>query len=161
MSGTSPTRASRPPATSRCGCTGRCSWRARPASARPRSRTRSPRSTGRRIYRLQCYEGLEASQALYDWDFGRQILHLRAAEAAARRRTRPRRWRRASTTAASCSPGRCCRRSRTRPSVLLVDEVDRADDEFEAFLLEVLADFAITIPELGTDRRARRRRWSS
>ena len=72
--------------------------------------------TGRPIYRLQCYEGLEASQALYDWDFGRQLLHLRAAEAAhatddPERRSRPR-----STTGASCWPARCCRRSRTRPA---------------------------------------------
>src|SRR3954453_21079487 len=78
--------------------------------------------TGRPLYRLQCYEGLEASHALYDWDFGRQLLHLRAAEAA---RTpepprgrpappgAPRSWRPASTTGASCWPGRCCRPWRT------------------------------------------------
>ena len=90
------------------------------------------------LIRLQCYEGIDASQALYDWDFPRQLLHLRTAEAAGV--TRPERARgRAVDRAGSWSPGRCCRRWRPRPSVLLVDEVDRADDEFEAFLLEVLS----------------------
>jgi MoxR-like ATPase len=113
--------------------------------------------TGRPIYRLQCYEGLEASQALYDWDFGRQLLHLRAAEAA-----------RASQAAHAPEDMETLEASlydrrfllarpllqalEDSPSVLLVDEVDRADDEFEAFLLEVLSDFTISIPELGTIR---------
>jgi MoxR-like ATPase len=108
--------------------------------------------TGAHFVRLQCYEGLDAAQALYDWDFPRQILHLRAVEAAA--------------TAGGERPdqqtleaGLYDRRFliarpllealEHSPCVLLVDEVDRADDEFEAFLLEVLADAAITIPELG------------
>ncbi|MGY1843999.1 AAA family ATPase [Modestobacter sp. SYSU DS0875] len=113
--------------------------------------------TGRPLYRLQCYEGLEASHALYDWDFGRQLLHLRAAEAA-------------HATGSAASPddvaqleaGLYDRRFllarpllqalEDAPSVLLVDEVDRADDEFEAFLLEVLSDFTISVPELGTIR---------
>jgi MoxR-like ATPase len=107
--------------------------------------------TGRPIYRLQCYEGLEASQALYDWDFGRQLLHLRAAEAA-----------HATSDTESLEASLYDRRFllarpllqalEDSPSVLLVDEVDRADDEFEAFLLEVLSDFTISIPELGTVR---------
>ena len=110
--------------------------------------------TGRPIYRLQCYEGLEASQALYDWDFGRQLLHLRAAEAAARQAARPR----PETLEASLYDRRfllarpLLQALEDSPSVLLVDEVDRADDEFEAFLLEVLSDFTISIPELGTIR---------
>ncbi len=105
--------------------------------------------TGRPLYRLQCYEGLEASHALYDWDFGRQLLHLRAAEAA-----------HAAGDPAELEAGLYDRRFllarpllqalEDSPSVLLVDEVDRADDEFEAFLLEVLSDFTISIPELGT-----------
>jgi MoxR-like ATPase len=109
--------------------------------------------TGRPLYRLQCYEGLEASQALYDWDFGRQLLHLRAAEAA-----------HATTDTAALEASLYDRRFllarpllqalEDAPSVLLVDEVDRADDEFEAFLLEVLSDFTISIPELGTVRAA-------
>ena len=104
------------------------------------------------LIRLQCYEGLDAAQALYDWDFPRQLLHLRAAEAAGvtdvarleselydRRFLVARPLLRALETSTA-----------DRPSVLLVDEIDRADDEFEAFLLEVLSDFTISIPELGT-----------
>ena len=107
--------------------------------------------TGRPIYRLQCYEGLEASQALYDWDFGRQLLHLRAAEAA-HANDNP------DALEASLYDRRfllarpLLQALEDSPSVLLVDEVDRADDEFEAFLLEVLSDFTISIPELGTVR---------
>ncbi|MQA33550.1 dynein-related subfamily AAA family protein [Modestobacter roseus] len=107
--------------------------------------------TGRPLYRLQCYEGLEASHALYDWDFGRQLLHLRAAEAA-----------HATGDTEQLEAGLYDRRFllarpllqalEDSPSVLLVDEVDRADDEFEAFLLEVLSDFTISVPELGTIR---------
>ena len=107
---------------------------------------------GAQELRLQCYEGIDASQALYDWDFPRQLLHLRAAEAAGGARTpsgsRPR-----STAGASCWPARCWPRSRPRPSVLLVDEVDRADDEFEAFLLEVLSDYTVTVPGARHDPR--------
>ncbi|WP_240619420.1 MoxR family ATPase [Blastococcus sp. TF02-8] len=107
--------------------------------------------TGRPLHRLQCYEGLEASQALYDWDFGRQLLHLRAAEAAHAN---------ADTAALEASlydrrfllARPLLRALEDSPSVLLIDEVDRADDEFEAFLLEILSDFTISIPELGTVR---------
>jgi MoxR-like ATPase len=105
--------------------------------------------TGRPLYRLQCYEGLEASHALYDWDFGRQLLHLRAAEAAGTSE-------RTEELEASLYDRRfllarpLLQALEDSPSVLLVDEVDRADDEFEAFLLEVLSDFTISIPELGT-----------
>jgi MoxR-like ATPase len=105
------------------------------------------------LVRLQCYEGLDASQALYDWDFPRQLLHLRAAEAAGVRdvdrleaELYDRRFLVARPLLAAIE---------TSPSVLLVDEVDRADDEFEAFLLEVLSDFTISIPELGTVRAER------
>jgi len=111
--------------------------------------------TGGDLIRLQCYEGIDAAQALYEWDHPRQLLHLRAAEA--------------SGTAGDAGAleqelyderflvRRPLLRAITAPAgepapVLLVDEVDRADDEFEAFLLEVLSDFAVTIPELGTFR---------
>jgi MoxR-like ATPase len=104
------------------------------------------------LIRLQCYEGIDASQALYDWDFPRQLMHLRAAEAAGRAG--------GELTTDALENELYSRRflvSRpllaaleTTPCVLLVDEVDRADDEFEAFLLEVLSDFTVTIPELGT-----------
>ncbi|MFG2072705.1 AAA family ATPase [Nonomuraea maritima] len=104
------------------------------------------------LIRLQCYEGLDAAQALYDWDFARQLLHLKAAEAAG-------------VTDVGRLEGEIYDRRfliarpllkaiETQPSVLLVDEIDRADDEFEAFLLEVLSDFTISIPELGTVRAA-------
>ncbi|MCU1656347.1 MAG: ATPase associated with various cellular 5 [Pseudonocardiales bacterium] len=104
--------------------------------------------TGARLVRLQCYEGIDASQALYDWDFPRQILHLRAAGDAA------------DTASLEASlydrrflvPRPILQALENSPSVLLIDEIDRADDEFEAFLLEVLADNAVTIPELGTIR---------
>ena len=105
---------------------------------------------GAPLIRLQCYEGIEASQALYDWDFPRQLLHLRAAEAAGiadverlEGELYGRRFLLARPLLAALE---------TSPSVLLVDEVDRADDEFEAFLLEVLSDYSVTVPELGTLR---------
>ncbi len=107
---------------------------------------------GAELIRLQCYEGLDSAQALYDWDFPRQLLHLRAAEAAGtvdveavERDLYDRRFLVARPLLQAIE---------TTPAVLLVDEVDRADDEFEAFLLEVLSDFTITVPELGTVRAA-------
>ncbi|CCG05613.1 AAA family ATPase [Blastococcus saxobsidens] len=107
--------------------------------------------TGRPIYRLQCYEGLEASQALYDWDFGRQLLHLRAAEAA-HAADDPARLEASLYDRRFLLARPLLQALEDSPSVLLIDEVDRADDEFEAFLLEVLSDFTISIPELGTVR---------
>jgi MoxR-like ATPase len=106
------------------------------------------------LVRLQCYEGIDATQALYDWDFPRQILHLRTLEATA------------GATTAALDPvetekslfdrrfllARPVLRALESPAVLLVDEIDRADDEFEAFLLEVLSGWTVTIPELGTVR---------
>jgi MoxR-like ATPase len=105
---------------------------------------------GAPLIRLQCYEGIEASQALYDWDFPRQLLHLRTAEAAKDfdpAEVEAELWSRRFLVARPLLQA-----LETTPSVLLVDEVDRADDEFEAFLLEVLSDFSITVPELGTLR---------
>ena len=109
------------------------------------------------LIRLQCYEGIDATQALYDWDFPRQILHLRAVEALA------------GDTPSGAGAGAgveadlaavedelfderfllsrpVLRALREAPAVLLVDEIDRADDEFEAFLLEVLSTWQVTIP---------------
>jgi MoxR-like ATPase len=103
---------------------------------------------GAPLIRLQCYEGLDASQALYDWDFPRQLLHLRVAEAAGVTdvgRLESELYDRRFLVARPLLQA-----LETSPSVLLVDEIDRADDEFEAFLLEVLSDFTISIPELGT-----------
>jgi MoxR-like ATPase len=110
-------------------------------------------TAGVELIRLQCYEGLDAAQALYDWDFPRQVLHLRAVEAAARAATD------GPVTAEDLEADLYDRKFllarpllraiEQAPCVLLIDEVDRADDEFEAFLLELLADSAVTIPELG------------
>jgi MoxR-like ATPase len=112
--------------------------------------------TGGEFIRLQCYEGLDASQAVYEWDYTRQLLHLRAAEAVGATvdgdvdtledELYDERFlvRRPLLRSLSAADG--------VPPVLLIDEVDRADDEFEAFLLEILSDFAVTVPELGTFR---------
>src|SRR6478672_9477692 len=104
------------------------------------------------LVRLQCYEGIDATQALYDWDFPRQILHLRAIEAAggadveeAEKSLYDGRFLLARPVLAALQQS---------PAVLLVDEVDRADDEFEAFLLEVLSTYQVTIPELGSVKAA-------
>lgn len=102
------------------------------------------------LIRLQCYEGLDAGTTLYEWNYARQILEIRLAEADPARRegldtgifgeqflfARP-------LLQAIRHPG-------PRPAVLLIDEIDRADEEFEAFLLEILSDFQVTVPELGT-----------
>ena len=109
--------------------------------------------TDSELIRLQCYEGIDSSQALYEWDYTRQLLHLRSAEASGRAQTEievvedelySERFlvRRPLLRAIAPAPG-------PRP-VLLIDEIDRADDEFEAFLLEILSDHTVTIPELGT-----------
>jgi MoxR-like ATPase len=106
-------------------------------------------ATGSRLIRLQCHEGIDLHHAVYDWDYARQLLALRAAEGGV-------------DEGELFSPRFLLRRplldalESEEPVVLLIDEVDRADDEFEAFLLEFLSDFAVTIPELGTvsaDRR--------
>src|SRR3954447_16249675 len=107
---------------------------------------------GARLIRLQCHEGIDLHHAVYEWDYQRQLLALRAAEAGTREPGelfgREFLLRRPLLEALEAEPD--------RPTVLLVDEIDRADDEFEAFLLEFLADFAITIPELGTVTARRR-----
>ena len=107
-------------------------------------------SMGASLIRLQCHEGIDLHHAVYDWDYQRQLLAIRAAEAGAAPRE-------------LFGPEFLLRRPLLEalehdggPAVLLIDEIDRADDEFEAFLLEFLADFAITIPELGTITAAHR-----
>ncbi len=106
-------------------------------------------ATGARLIRLQCHEGIDLHHAVYDWDYQRQLLAIRAAEAGAASRElfgREFLLRRPLLEALEAD----------EDVVLLIDEVDRADDEFEAFLLEFLADFAVTIPELGTITARRR-----
>jgi MoxR-like ATPase len=110
--------------------------------------------TGGELIRLQCYEGIDVAQALYEWDYSRQLLHLRASESRGgenigavedeiySERFLVRRPLLRALAAKADQP---------RP-VLLIDEIDRADDEFEAFLLELLSEYAVTIPELGTIR---------
>jgi MoxR-like ATPase len=103
------------------------------------------------LVRLQCYEGIDSTQALYDWDFPRQILHLRAVEAvAAERATDVEAVEDQLFDERFLLARPVLKALRESPAVLLVDEVDRADDEFEAFLLEVLSTWQVTIPELGT-----------
>ena len=107
---------------------------------------------GRRLIRLQCYEGIDTNQALYEWDYARQMLQIRALserhlddDAAVDKLFGPKfLLERPLLEAVRAGDG----------AVLLVDEIDRADDEFEAFLLELLSDFQITIPEIGTVKAA-------
>src|SRR3954451_25475321 len=103
-----------------------------------------------RLIRLQCYEGLDVSHAVYEWNYARQLLHIRAAQEGT------------VDEQELFGPQFLIRRplleaiASDEPAVLLIDEIDRADDEFEAFLLEVLSDFQITIPEIGTMTAKRR-----
>jgi MoxR-like ATPase len=106
---------------------------------------------GAKLIRLQCHEGIDLHHAVYDWDYSRQLLALRATEQGVDEgELFSRRFllRRPLLEALESDP--------SAPVVLLIDEIDRADDEFEAFLLEFLSDFAVTIPELGTISAARR-----
>jgi MoxR-like ATPase len=104
------------------------------------------------LIRLQCYEGIDVNQAVYEWDYARQLLHIRTAEAFGAGEDRQRFEDELYTR--QFLVGRpllqAIEYEGSTPPVLLIDEVDRADDEFEAFLLEILSDFAITIPEIGT-----------
>ncbi|MDF2703469.1 MAG: ATPase associated with various cellular, 5 [Rubrobacteraceae bacterium] len=104
------------------------------------------------LIRLQCYEGIDIYQAVYEWDYARQLLHIRAAEALGTEED-PQRLERDLYTRdflVSRPLLQALEHRGPMPPVLLIDEVDRSDDEFEAFLLEILSDFAVTIPELGT-----------
>jgi len=102
------------------------------------------RVLGTRLIRLQCYEGLDVAHAVYEWNYSRQLLHIRAAQEGT------------VSEEELFGPEFLIRRplleaiESAEPVVLLIDEVDRADEEFEAFLLEVLSDFQITVPEIGT-----------
>jgi MoxR-like ATPase len=107
------------------------------------------------LIRLQCYEGLDVNTAVYEWDYPRQMMEIRLLEARGEAKT--------AATRDIFSEEFLIRRpllkalanSRPEPPVLLIDEVDRADEEFEAYLLEVLSDFAVTVPEIGTIRAER------
>ena len=108
-----------------------------------------------KLIRLQCYEGLDVTHAVYEWDYARQILELKILDAAGavdRRAARQELYSDAflikRPLLQAIDPGRA------KPAVLLIDEIDRADEEFEGYLLELLSEFQITIPELGTVRAA-------
>ena len=133
-----------------------------------RRQDRAGQGAGRRVdtelIRLQCYEGLDEAKALYEWEYAKQLLYTQLLRekigellAGRERSTRPPSCcaarRTSSSRRASWSSGRSCGRcAPSAPPVLLIDEIDRADEEFEAFLLEVLSDFQVSIPELGTLR---------
>src|SRR6476619_4059220 len=107
------------------------------------------------LIRLQCYEGLDIGHAVYEWDYARQLLELRILDATGELdRTRARRELYSEAFLIKRPLLQAIDPTRARPAVLLIDEIDRADEEFEGFLLELLAEFQITIPELGTVRAA-------
>jgi MoxR-like ATPase len=113
--------------------------------------------TGGELIRLQCYEGIDAAQAVYDWDYSRQLLHLRAAEASGEATSKKANELESELYNERFLIKRALLRAieqRDTPAVLLIDEIDRADDEFEAYLLEILSDFQVTVPELGTFKAA-------
>jgi len=108
---------------------------------------------GTDLIRLQCYEGLDLSHAVYEWDYPRQLLELRILEASQTvDRTTARRELYTDAFVIKRPLLQAIDPARSRPAVLLIDEIDRADEEFEGYLLELLAEFQITIPELGTVR---------
>jgi MoxR-like ATPase len=105
------------------------------------------------LIRLQCYEGLDISHAVYEWDYARQLLELRILDAAgALQREEAHRELYSDAFLIKRPLLQAIDPARTRPAVLLIDEIDRADEEFEGYLLELLAEFQVTIPELGTVR---------
>ena len=125
----------------------RSCWKGRRGSARPRSPAPWPPARGTELIRLQCYEGLDAAQAIYEWNYQRQLLAIRAA-AEAGETGRAVEARIFSEDFLLERPLLRAIRQPVAP-VLLIDEIDRADEEFEAYLLEILSDFQITVPELG------------
>jgi MoxR-like ATPase len=104
------------------------------------------------LIRLQCHEGIDAPQALYDWDFPRQLLHLRTLEAASKGDLDAAEAEKSLYDKRFLLDRPLLRALREAPCVLLVDEIDRADDEFEAFLLQLLDEYAVSIPEIGEVR---------
>lgn len=100
------------------------------------------------LIRLQCYEGIDVNQAVYEWNFTRQIMHIRAMEAQHKDFSEEELFGEEFLLRRPLL--RAIEESAEKPQVLLIDEVDRSDEEFEAFLLEILSDFQITIPEIGT-----------
>ena len=139
----SPTTGWRPPPTWRSRSASRCCSKARPGVGKTEAAKALAGVLGRDLIRLQCYEGIDAAAALYEWNYPRQMLAIRQAGEAPVDIYRDEFLIERPMLAALRSPER---------SVLLIDEVDRSDHEFEAFLLEFLSDFSISIPERGTLR---------
>jgi MoxR-like ATPase len=108
------------------------------------------RWTGAELVRLQCYEGIDAAQAVYEWDYSRQLLHLRAVEASHQPVDEDELY--SERFLVKRPLLRALAHDGAVPPVLLIDEIDRADDEFEAFLLEILSDWSISVPEIGVVR---------
>ena len=107
--------------------------------------------SGARLIRLQCYEGIDVAHALYDWSYSRQLLYIRTLEAGSAQDARETLHELFSREFLERRPLLdAIEHDDAMPPVLLIDEIDRADDEFEAFLLELLSDFQVTIPEIGT-----------
>jgi MoxR-like ATPase len=109
----------------------------------------------RQLIRLQCYEGLDVHNAVYEWAYSRQLLHLRLLEASGADRTEMERDLYGPDFLLARPLLQAIQQTQTAVPVLLIDEIDRADEEFESFLLEILSDFQITIPEIGTFTAAR------
>ena len=103
---------------------------------------------GTELIRLQCYEGLDVNQAVYEWNYTRQMLHIRLLESRGERASEDELFGKEYLLERPLL--QAIQRSKTQRPVLLIDEIDRSDEEFEAFLLEILSDFQITIPEIGT-----------
>src|SRR5437763_14201390 len=108
------------------------------------------RWTGGELVRLQCYEGIDASQAVYEWDYSRQLLHLRAVEASHERVDEDELY--SERFLVKRPLLRALAHGGGVPPVLLIDEIDRADDGCELYLLEVLSDWAVSVPEIGVVR---------
>ena len=147
--GTCPTRRSRRRSSSPTGWASRCWSRARPAPARPSWPRRWRRRPASELIRLQCYEGLDEARALYEWNYKKQLLRIQASQG-----TDGADWNTVHDDIFGeeflLSRPLLTAIRRTEPTVLLIDETDKADVEVEGLLLEVLSDFQVTIPELGT-----------
>src|ERR1700687_3105664 len=105
---------------------------------------------GTRLIRLQCYEGIDVNNAVYEWAYAKQMLHIRLLESAGANRDETEREIYSHQFLVNRRLLQAIESDGAKPPVLLIDEIDRADDEFEAFLLELLSDFQISIPEIGT-----------
>ena len=169
-SGTWPTTASAGWSTWPTGWPSPCWWRDRRGRGRPSWPSRWPSSPGARLIRLQCYEGLDESKALYEWNYRKQLLRIQAGQVTGEARSRRPRaapavaWKELEEDIFSedfllARPLLEAIRA-DEPVVLLVDEVDRVELETEALLLEILSEYQVSIPELGTVR-ATRLPWSS